>query len=119
MQNIIILLILLTLIFVFYWQDNTAEYFSANTYSFMPIMGSIDSGQFVQSKIRNQPNIGRDWQIHWSPVISVGKHVRFDKYQEIDDITSFPPKPESGEKKCYKFECPEDIMEGAICWQCK
>ena len=50
-------------------------------------------------------------------IIGIEKNLKFDKYDRIEKITYKKPKPEQGETKCYKIQCP-NWLEEVICLKC-
>lgn len=50
-------------------------------------------------------------------IVGIEKHLKMDKYGNVEKMTYKKPKPESGEKSCHRVTCPYWYKEVA-CWQC-
>ena len=56
--------------------------------------------------------------INARPILTVAKHVRLNKFNQIDGITVKPPLPSEGELDCHVVSCPSVLSSDAICWIC-
>ena len=50
-------------------------------------------------------------------LIGIEKHLKMDKYDNVEKITYSKPKPELGEKYCFRVKCPAWFSE-VVCWKC-
>ena len=57
-------------------------------------------------------------QINTTPIIAIAKHIRVNKFNEVDDISTKPPLPREGEVECAKMNCPNYYPSDAVCWKC-
>lgn len=57
-------------------------------------------------------------QIDAFPHLTIANHVRLNKFNQVDAITTRPPVPREGELICKKVSCPSVLPSDAICWRC-
>ena len=50
-------------------------------------------------------------------LIGIDEHVKLDRYDRINKILYSKPKPDKGETRCYRVNCPNWI-ENIACWKC-
>ena len=50
-------------------------------------------------------------------IIGIDKHVKLDKYNNVEKILFKQPTPESGETYCKRVICPY-YLENIACWKC-
>jgi len=50
-------------------------------------------------------------------LIGIEKHLKMDKYDNVEKISYKKPKPESGETSCFRVKCPYWYSE-VVCWKC-
>ena len=56
-------------------------------------------------------------QISTAPYIAIANHIRVNKFNEVENITTKPPLPDEGEVECIKMSCPSYYPGNAICWK--
>lgn len=50
-------------------------------------------------------------------IIGIDKHIKLDKYDNVEEVLFKKPTPESGETYCSRVTCPY-WMEKLACWKC-
>jgi len=60
----------------------------------------------------------RAGQINASPYLSIAQHVRLDKFNRVQGITTRPPLPKEGETDCIEVTCESIYPSNARCWRC-
>ncbi|ARF09730.1 hypothetical protein Indivirus_2_109 [Indivirus ILV1] len=51
-------------------------------------------------------------------IIGIAPHLKMDKYNLVESIWFKPPKPNQGEKKCYRVRC-KPWYQKVGCWKCE
>lgn len=54
-----------------------------------------------------------------SPYTSIGKHIRLNRFDRPDDISTRPIQPRPGETKCNVCDCPTYLSKDSVCYRCQ
>lgn len=104
MNNIIIMIVILSLIFII----------------FIISYNEIEGADFDLDPLHipEDPTTINDVNIRrYVRIIGIDRDLKFDKYGRIENVTFKKPKPELGEKNCKRFTCPATYTSVA-CWKC-
>ena len=71
-----------------------------------------------QSGLLNDRDSRRSGQASLTPYTTIANHMRLNRFDRPDEISTKPITPRPGETKCSVASCPNYISKDTTCYKC-